>query len=110
MGVHPSGTLAPTFSGQFRQALKNVEAILESANMTTRNIVKVTYYLTRRQDLDELVDIRIDEWHGVRPAVTVVLVSGLVREDWFIEVDVTAQEEVQMPEDTPQSQTTLSMS
>ena len=93
VGVSPSGDTPDTFAGQFKQALTNVESVLASAKMTKHNIVKVTYYLTRRQDLDELVAIRSEVWHGVRPAVTVVLVAGLANEDWFVEVDVIAQEE-----------------
>jgi enamine deaminase RidA (YjgF/YER057c/UK114 family) len=93
VGVPPSGELDAEFSGQLRQAMNNVETVLADANMTTKNIVKVTYYLTRRQDLDELVKIRSEVWHGVSPAVTVVVVAGLVNPDWYIEVDVTAQEE-----------------
>ncbi len=30
-------------------------------------------------------------WKGVRPAVTVLIVDGLVNPDWLIEVDVIAQ-------------------
>ncbi len=93
VGVSPSGDLDSEFDGQFVQALKNVEAALASAKMTTDNIVKVTYYLTRRQDIDTLVQLRSELWNGVRPAVTVVLVAGLANADWFVEVDVVAQEE-----------------
>ena len=32
-------------------------------------------------------------WKGVRPAVTVLIVDGLVNPDWLIEVDVIAQPE-----------------
>ncbi len=93
VGVAPSGDVSSEFSKQFTQALRNVEVILETANMTTQNIVKVTYYLTRRQDLDELVNLRSELWQGVRPAVTVVLVAGLADENWHVEVDVIAQKE-----------------
>lgn len=93
VGASPTDNLDSTFAGQLTQALKNVETILASVGMTTRNIVKVTYYLTRRQDLDELVKLRSELWHGIRPAVTVVLVAGLANPDWLIEVDAIAHEE-----------------
>lgn len=100
VGVSPIGELDAEFSGQLVQALKNVETILADADMTTRNIVKVTYYLTRRQDLDTLIKVRSEMWYGVRPAVTVVVVDSLVNPDWYIEVDVIAHAEVA---DTQQS-------
>ena len=94
VGVHPSGELKADFIEQFTQAIENVEAILASADMTPQDIVKVTYYLTRREDLADLISVRQQRWHGIRPAVTVVLVAGLVHPDWLIEVDVIAQKEI----------------
>jgi len=94
IGVASFGETSITFRGQFAQALKNVETILSSADMDVQDIVKVTYYLTRKQDLDELVQMRTELWHGVRPAVTVVIVAGLADEAWFVEVDVTAQKQL----------------
>lgn len=90
VGEPVDGELSSDFSEQLKQALLNVETVLTSANMGKHNIVKVTYYLTRRQDLQALLDVRMSLWKGIRPAVTVVLVSGLVNPEWLIEVDVIA--------------------
>ncbi|MEO1667194.1 MAG: RidA family protein [Chloroflexota bacterium] len=90
VGTPVDGDLSPDFAEQLKQAILNVETVLASANMGKQHIVKVTYYLTRRQDLQALLDVRMSLWQGVRPAVTVVLVSGLVNPDWLIEVDVIA--------------------
>jgi|GEM_PF-320746 len=93
VGVSASGELGDGFGGQLTQALKNVEAILESADMATSNIVKVVYYLTRPEDLEELSEIRTGLWYGIRPAVTTLIVARLAHEDWLVEVEVLAQEE-----------------
>lgn len=90
VGEHPSKQLSLEFRGQLTQALANVETILDAAEMTTADIVKVTYYLTRRDVLDALIDVRSTVWAGIRPAITVVLVAGLVNPAWLVEVDVVA--------------------
>lgn len=93
LGIDPSGALEPTFAAQCRRALQNIEAILDAAGMTTANIVRVVYYLTRQQDLPELNAIRAERWRGVRPAVTTLLVAGLVAPEFLVEIEVLAQEE-----------------
>lgn len=90
VGGTADGVFGETFAEQFTQAIKNVEAILAAADMSTDHIVKVVYYLTRREDLSELVKLRQELWYGVNPAVTTLLVAGLFEPDWYIEVDVVA--------------------
>lgn len=93
LGIDRDGNLAETFGLQVQQAMKNVEAILDAASMTKDNIVKVCYFVVRQEDLPELNAIRADRWRGVRPAVTTLLVAGLVLPEFLIEVEVLAQEE-----------------
>ena len=90
VGVAPDGSLEPTFEGQCRQAFKNVFAVLDAANMSAQDIVKMSFFLTSQNDMDKLVDIRKDLVDGVRPAVTTLFVSGLVSPDWFVEIEAVA--------------------
>ncbi len=90
VGVSPEGKLPSDFSGQCQQALRNVEAILRSANMKLTDIVKTTFYLTRREDMDSLIAVRKEMLAGVRPANTTLFISSLVSTDWFVEVDIIA--------------------
>ncbi len=86
----PDGHLPPDFPSQCRQALKNVESVLHSANMTLSDIVKMSFFLTRREDMSALVDVRKEMLDGVRPAITTIFVAGLVSPDWLVEVEVVA--------------------
>ena len=90
IGLSPEGQLASDFEGQCRQALKNVEAVLREAGMGYQDIVKMSFFLVRRQDMDDLVKVRKDLLDGVRPAITTLFVAGLVSPDWLIEVEVIA--------------------
>ncbi len=90
VGVASDGSLDASFGGQCRQAFRNLFAVLESAGMTKDDIVKLTFYLTRPSDMDELVDVRRELIDGVRPAVTTLFIGGLVSKDWLIEIDAFA--------------------
>lgn len=90
VGQSPEGILPPDFRGQCKQALLNVETILTRAGMSFSDIVKMNFYLVRREDMSTLVEVRKELLDGVRPAITTVFVAGLVSEDWLVEVDVVA--------------------
>ncbi len=90
IGVAPDGQLASGFDGQCRQALANIEAVLHAADMTFTDIVKMSFFLVRREDMNDLVRIRKALLDGVRPAITTVFVAGLVSPDWLVEVEVVA--------------------
>ena len=80
------------FEAQCRQAIANVEAVLRSAGMALTNIVKITVFLTRREDLPLLRDVRTKHL-AVAPAVTVVIVAGLHDPDWLVEIEAVAAAE-----------------
>ena len=90
IGLSPDGELASDFRGQCHQALDNVAAVLAAADMTLRHIVKMSFFLVRPQDMDDLVAVRKQRLDGVRPAITTLFVSGLVSPDWLVEVEVVA--------------------
>ena len=90
-GVAPNGDLAADFGTQCEQAMDNVEALLAASGMTTSNIVKFTYYVTSAANFPALVEIRRRRWAWEpAPAVTAIVVSGLARPDYLIEIEATA--------------------
>jgi len=90
VGISPSGELPESFEGQCRQAIANVKAVLEDAGMTLADIVKMSFLLVRREDMADLVAVRKDLLDGVRPAITTVIVAGLVSPQWLVEVEAVA--------------------
>jgi len=90
-GVTPDGDLAADFATQCEQAIDNVEALLAASGMTTSNIAKLTYYVTSASNFPELVAIRHKRWaRRPAPAVTAIVVSGLARPEYLIEIEATA--------------------
>jgi len=90
VGVSPEGKLREGFYDQCKQALSNVELVLQEANMTLEDIVKMSFFLVRKEDMDTLVEVRKELLDGVRPAITTIFVAGLVSPDWLVEVEVAA--------------------
>jgi len=85
---------AKDFTGQFRQALKNIIAVLAEAGGRPEHIVRMTWYVVDRDEyLASLVAVgRVyRELMGKHyPAMAVVQVSGLVENLARLEIEVTA--------------------
>jgi 2-iminobutanoate/2-iminopropanoate deaminase len=71
--------------------MDNVEAVLDVADMTAANLVKLTYYATRTIDFPTLVQIR-QRRRALEPAlsVTAIAVSALTRPEYLIEIEAVA--------------------
>jgi enamine deaminase RidA (YjgF/YER057c/UK114 family) len=71
--------------------MQNVEALLAASDMDPRNLVKLSYCLTRSTDAPELVKLRAAKWGDTQPpAVTVLTVSALARPEYLIEIEAIA--------------------
>jgi len=75
---------------QTEQAMKNVKQLLEEAGSCLDHICKITIYLTDSSDR-ATVYRTIGKWlKGVFPVSTGVVVAGLAKPEWLLEVDVIA--------------------
>ena len=82
------------FVAQARQALRNVAAVLSEAGAEPRHVVRLIWYLTdRREYLDAARDLgaAYREVFGRHfPAMSAVIVAGLVEERAKVEIEATA--------------------
>ena len=77
-------------AAQTDQAMRNVETLLKEAGARLEDIVKITIFITRRQDR-EPVYRTVGKWlKGVFPVSTGLMVAGLAKEEWLMEIDVIA--------------------
>ena len=85
---------ARDFSGQFRQAIKNILTVLAEANGGPEHIVRLTWYVLDKQEyLNSLKGVgeAYRELMGKHyPAMAVVQVSGLVEDEARLEIEATA--------------------
>ena len=89
-GLADDGSLPPDFETQARLAWKHVIAMLHAADMDVGDIVKLTQTLIHRSDLDAYRAIRNEHLGEARPASMLSFVSGLVKPDMLIEIEVVA--------------------
>jgi 2-iminobutanoate/2-iminopropanoate deaminase len=90
IGMGADGKVGKTFEEQAETAWKNLLAVLKSAGMGAGDLVKVTTYLTRREDIKANRAIRDKHMGGARAASTMVLISGLATPELLIEVEAHA--------------------
>jgi enamine deaminase RidA (YjgF/YER057c/UK114 family) len=75
---------------QADQAMSNIKQLLTEAGASLEHICKVTIYLTDPR-FREAVYRTVGRWlKGVFPVSTGVVVAGLARPEWLVEVDVIA--------------------
>ncbi len=94
LGVKTDGSFASDeIRGQAEQAWRNVGAVLRAAGMGYENIVKLTHYLTRREDIAAYREVRAQFLGKHAQASTLVVIAALARPEAVIEVEVVAAKE-----------------
>jgi len=75
---------------QAEQAMANIKQLLSEAGATLEHICKITIYLTDPR-FREAVYLTVGRWlKGVYPVSTGIVVAGLARPEWLVELDVLA--------------------
>lgn len=77
-------------AAQADQAMRNVEQLLEEAGSSLSDICKITVYITDRAYREAVYQV-IGRWlKGVFPVSTGLIVQGLAKPEWVMEIDVIA--------------------
>jgi 2-iminobutanoate/2-iminopropanoate deaminase/2-aminomuconate deaminase len=87
----PEEHILPTdIREQTRRALANIKMVLDSKNMTWRNVVKITKYMTDMREMDEMYEVLGEHFGDWRPAGTLVAVNNLSAPGARLELDMIA--------------------
>jgi 2-iminobutanoate/2-iminopropanoate deaminase len=89
-GMIADGTFPNGITAQAEQAWKNVLAILAEAGMGVKDLVKVTHYLVRSEDIKDYVAVRARYLGDARPASMLLVVPGLVKPEILVEIEAYA--------------------
>ena len=73
---------------QAEQAMKNVKQLLEDAGSCLEEVCKITIYLTNPKDREAVYRTVGQFLKGVFPVSTGVVVAGLAKPEWLMEIDV----------------------
>ena len=77
-------------AAQADQAMRNVDQLLREAGSELGHICRTVVYLTDRSHRDAVYRV-IGRWlAGVYPVSTGIIVDGLARPGWLMEIEVTA--------------------
>jgi reactive intermediate/imine deaminase len=72
---------------QSRQVMANIRAIVEAAGATMADVVKITCFLTDVADYPAYSKVRAETFPSSPPASSTVMVAGLVRPEYLVEVE-----------------------
>jgi enamine deaminase RidA (YjgF/YER057c/UK114 family) len=76
--------------GQAEKAMSNIKMLLEEAGARLEHITKITIYITDPR-YREPVYLTIGKWlKGVFPVSTGLVITGLARPEWVVEVEAVA--------------------
>ena len=75
---------------QMEQTCQNIQKCLASAGASFTDVVKITTYMTHREDIEGMRPIRIKYFGNGLPASTLVLISGLANPEFRVEIEAIA--------------------
>lgn len=83
-----------SFIGQMEQVLRNILAVVEAAGGTAENIMRLTWYVTDKQEYlahqSEVGAVYRRVLGRNFPAMTMVVVAALVEDEALLEIEATA--------------------
>jgi enamine deaminase RidA (YjgF/YER057c/UK114 family) len=86
--------VSDSFIGQMRQALANIRAIVEAAGGTVEDVTRLTWFVT---DKAEYLAAQAEVGQAYRevfgkhfPAMSMVVVAGLIEDEAKVEIEATA--------------------
>jgi enamine deaminase RidA (YjgF/YER057c/UK114 family) len=98
--LHISGQVAQGADGQTVgrgdierqtvQVLDNMKTLVEQAGGTLADVARIVVYLTSRDQLQTVMEVRRRYFREPFPAATAVVVSGLANPEWLVEIEATA--------------------
>lgn len=89
-GTQPDGVTPLSTEDQAVVVFERLQTILQAANMTLRDIVRLNAYLTDAEDIQTFLDVRDRIMGDHKPAATFFIVKALVRPELKIEIEAVA--------------------
>ena len=75
---------------QTHKVMQNIKQLIEEAGGKMEHLVKVVVYLTDIRYREAVYQTMGEYLRGIHPVSTGLVVTGLARPDWLVEIDATA--------------------
>ena len=89
-GMDAAGELPADATAQAELAWGHILKMLEHAGMSVHDLVKITQYLTRAQDIPAYAKVRARMLGEARPASMLLVVAALPRPQFLLEIEAVA--------------------
>ena len=76
---------------QTRQIMSRIQTIVEAAGATMQDVVKITTFLVNIDDYPAFSQVRSETFPTDPPASSTVVVAGLVRPEFLVEVEAVVR-------------------
>lgn len=90
LGMTLDGTIPPDSAAQAEICLSNIAAILAEDGMTMADVVRLNVFVTGREHMEGYRQVRDRYFPGTPPTTTLIVIAGLVRPEFFIEIEAIA--------------------
>jgi enamine deaminase RidA (YjgF/YER057c/UK114 family) len=90
LGIGLDESIPADSEGQANICFANIAAILAEDGMTMADIVRLSVYVTAREHMDGYRRARDRQFPGTPPTTTLIMVAGLVRQEFLIEIEAIA--------------------
>ena len=88
--IWPDGSVDPDPRAQARRCLEIMLAALGEAGGTAADVIRTRTYLLDAADANSVGEAHHEVFSGIRPASTMVVVSGLLDPRWKVEMELEA--------------------
>jgi 2-iminobutanoate/2-iminopropanoate deaminase len=90
LGIDPNEKIPEDSEAQADLCFANIAAILAEDGMTMANIVRLSVYVTAREHMQGYRRSRDRQFPETPPTTTLIMVSGLARPEFVVEIEAIA--------------------
>ncbi|SEI10708.1 Enamine deaminase RidA, house cleaning of reactive enamine intermediates, YjgF/YER057c/UK114 family [Rhizobium tibeticum] len=90
LGIGVDDVIPNDVTAQTELCFKAIDAILEEAGMTFADVIRISGFVTKREDFPAYMAVRDRYTLDPKPVSTLIVVGGFTRPEFLVEVEVTA--------------------
>ncbi|MBX4954143.1 RidA family protein [Rhizobium lentis] len=90
LGIGPDETVPEDIGAQAELCFEAIKAILAEAEMSFADVIRISAFVTKREDFPAYMAVRDRYTLDPKPVSTLIIVGGFTRPEFLVEVEVTA--------------------
>ncbi|MEK1892256.1 MAG: RidA family protein [Rhizobium sp.] len=90
LGIGVDDVIPNDVTAQAELCFKAIDAILDEAGMTFADVIRISGFVTKREDFAAYMAVRDRYTLDPKPVSTLIVVGGFTQPEFLVEVEVTA--------------------